>query len=151
MAQATKNPGPLGGTRTRAKEKSANAQYNRYRSPHQARHLGRDSTARRPTPRGAKSPRARSDYLPGHAFMPDEETLSRRQGQVLELLKEHGPEGVTRLEAPDHLMLSWPQRISELRRMGYRIDSKLVCVGDIRVARYVLVSTRSGPRGTEAS
>jgi len=65
-----------------------------------------------------------ANYSLGKNFKPDEETLGRRQKQVLELLKERGPQGATRLDVPDHLALSWAQRICELRRMGYRIVTK---------------------------
>ncbi len=70
-------------------------------------------------PRSARSRRARSRYRPGSDYRPPEEALARRQAEVLEVLKKAGPDGVTRLEAPDHLKLSWPQRISELRSKGY--------------------------------
>ena len=99
----------------------------------------------------AKPTRPTSNYSLGKSFKPDEETLGRRQKQVLELLKERGPQGATRLEMPAHFALSWAQRICELRRMGYRIVSKRERVGDSWIARYVLVSTDSGPRGVEAS
>ncbi len=92
-------------------------------------------------PKSPRSPRARSRYRPGSDYRPPEEALARRQAEVLEVLKKAGPDGVTRLEAPDHLKLSWPQRISELRRKGYRINSKREWVGDACIARYVLVAT----------
>ncbi len=89
--------------------------------------------------RSAKSLRKRSRYRPGSDYRPPEKALARRQGEVLELLKECGSRGVTRLEAPRHLSLSLPQRISELRAMGYRIDTIRERVGDSSIARYVLV------------
>ena len=91
-------------------------------------------------PKSARSRRARSRYRPGSAYRPPKETLARCQREVLEVLKKAGPDGVTRLEAPDHLKLSWPQRISELRSKGHRIDSKRERVGKARFARYVLVA-----------
>ncbi len=97
-------------------------------------------------PRSARSRRARSRYRPGSAYRPPKETLARRQREVLEVLKKAGPDGVTRLEAPDHLKLSWPQRISELRSKGHRIDSKREWVGDARFARYVLVVPEPVPQ-----
>ena len=81
---------------------------------------------------------ARSRYLPGGAFKPDNETLSRRQNQVLAWLRERGARGGTRIEAPDYLALSLSQRISELRSKGYRIDTIRERVGDTHVARYTL-------------
>ena len=140
MVWKRKGPGALARDATGAQEKGANTRYSRSRPQHQAHRLGQELTARRPALDGANTARARSDYLPGRAFMPDEETLSRRQRQVLELLKECGPHGVTRIEAPDHLVLSFSQRISELRQMGYRIDTIREPVGDANIARYVLRS-----------
>ena len=145
MQQLKRSPGALARDATEAKVKGADTHIRRSPPRCQTHRLGRNRATRRPAFDRAKSLRTRSDYPPGSAFKPDEETLARRQGQVLELLKEHGPEGITRLEAPDHLMLSFSQRVSELRRMGYRIDSEPERVGDIRIARYVLVSTASGP------
>ncbi len=96
-------------------------------------------------PRSARSRRAVSRYQPGSAYRPPKETLARCQREVLEVLKKAGPDGVTRLEAPDHLKLSWPQRISELRQKGYRIDSQRDWVGDARFGRYVLVAHEPVP------
>lgn len=97
-------------------------------------------------PKSARSRRAGSRYQPGSAYRPPQETLAKCQREVLAVLKKAGPDGVTRLEAPDHLKLSWPQRISELRSKGYRIDSKRERVGDARIARYVLVATKPVPQ-----
>ncbi len=146
MQHLKRSPGAPARDATGTKEKRAHTRYGRFRPQHQAQRLGHDPTAQAAKVDGAKSLRTKSDYPPGSAFKPDEETLARRQGQVLELLQKRGPEGITRLEAPDHLMLSFSQRVSELRRMGYRIDTKPEWLGDSRIARYVLVSTDSGPR-----
>ncbi len=113
-------------------------------------HVHKDTHPRREDkpklrPRSARSRRARSRYQPGSAYRPPKETLARCQREVLEVLKKAGPDGVTRLEAPDHLKLSWPQRISELRSKGHRIDSKLERVGDACIARYVLVAHEPVP------
>ena len=86
------------------------------------------------------SRRGRSDYLPGGAFKPDKRALSRRQDQVLAWLRERGAHGSTRLEAPDQLVLSLPARVSELRKIGYRIDTHRERVGDALMARYTLES-----------
>ena len=98
----------------------------------------------RPAHDMAKSERRKSSYPPSSIFRPHGEHLARCQEKVLKVLKKAGPDGVTRLEAPDHLKLSWPQRISELRSKGFRIDSKREWVGDANMARYVLVSTDRG-------
>ncbi len=90
-------------------------------------------------PRSPRSPRARSSYRPGSDYRPPEKALARRQGEVLELLKECGSRGVTRLEAPRLLSLSLSQRIYELRQKGYRIDSVLEHADEGGFARYVLV------------
>ncbi len=74
-------------------------------------------------PKSARSRRAGSRYQPGSAYRPPKETLARRQREVLELLKERGPRGATRLDAPPDLSLSLSQRICELRQKGYRIDA----------------------------
>ncbi len=115
-------------------------------------HVHKDTHPRREDkpklrPRSARSRRAVSRYQPGSAYRPPKETLARRQREVLAVLKKAGPDGVTRLEAPDHLKLSWPQRISELRSKGHRIDSKREWVGDARFARYVLVVPEPVPQG----
>ncbi len=90
-------------------------------------------------PRSPRSPRARSRYRPGSDYRPPEQALARRQGEVLELLKERGSRGVTRLEAPRHLSHSLSQRICELRQKGYRIDSVREHADEGGFARYVLV------------
>ncbi len=117
-----KNPGALGTAATGAKENSVDTM--QYSGSH---------------------PQAQAQHLPGSAYMPGRETLSRRQGQVLAWLKECGPRGGTRLEAPPHLALSLAQRVSELRRKGHAITSQREWVGDTRVARYVLVSADDAP------
>ncbi len=139
MQHLKRSSGALARDATGAKVKGADTRYGRFRPQHQAHRLGH-ATAQAVKVDGAKSLRTKSDYPPGSAFMPDEETLARRQGQVLELLQKRGPEGITRLEAPDHLVLSFSQRVSELRQMGYRIDTIREPVGDANIARYVLRS-----------
>ncbi len=91
-------------------------------------------------PKSPRSPRARSRYRPGSDYRPPQEALARRQGEVLELLKECGSRGVTRLEAPQHLSHSLSQRICELRQKGYRIDSVQERADEGGFARYVLVA-----------
>ena len=86
------------------------------------------------------SRRGRSDYLPGGAFKPDDETLTLLQSQVLAWLRVCGARGGTRIEAPDYLALSLPARVCELRKMGHRIDTKRERVGDAHLARYTLQS-----------
>ena len=95
-----------------------------------------------------RSPRSR--YRPGSDYRPPEEALARRQGEVLELLKECGSRGATRLDAPGHLSLSLSQRICELRQMGYRIDTVREEAGDVWIARYVLVATEPIPQAEAA-
>ncbi len=92
-----------------------------------------------------------SKFPPGAVFLPSEDSLSRKQAQVLEVLMERGVRGVTKPDAPEHVRLSLAARIFELRRQGYRIDTKPEWLGDSRIARYVLVSTDSGPREMDAS
>ncbi len=95
--------------------------------------------------RSARSLRNRSRYRPGSDYRPPEKALARRQGEVLELLKECGSRGVTRLEAPRLLSLSLSQRICELRQKGYRIDSVLEHADEGGFARYVLVAPEPVP------
>ena len=97
-------------------------------------------------PMSARSLPAVSRYRPGSDYRPPEEALARRQGEVLELLKECGSRGVTRLEAPRLLSLSLSQRIYELRQKGYRIDSVLERADEGGFARYVLVATEPVPK-----
>ncbi len=95
--------------------------------------------------RSARSLPAVSRYRPGSDYRPPEEALARRQGEVLELRKESGSRGVTRLEAPRLLSLSLSQRIYELRQKGSRIDSVLEHADEGGFARYVLVATEPVP------
>ncbi len=109
-------------------------------------HVYKDSRANRPDKpknqrRSAKSLRKRSRYHPGSEFRPSEESLTKRERQVLELLKERGPRGVTKLDAPSYLSLSLSPRVYDLRSKGYRIDTLRERVGDACIARYVLVAT----------
>ena len=96
-------------------------------------------------PRSARSRRAGSRYRPGSDYRPPEKALARRQGEVLELLKECGSRGVTKLEAPRHLSHSLSQRICELRQKGYRIDSVREHADEGGFSRYVLVATEPAP------
>ena len=93
----------------------------------------------------AKALRRRSSYPRSSSFRPSEEALARRKKEVLAVLRLRGSRGVTRLDAPEHLRLSLAQRISELRGMGYRINSEPEPVGDTRVARYRLIETAEAP------
>ena len=157
MRDVRESPGVVGETTTGAEESHVREiQYISSEPPLQALHLdggarprglhahedSRANHADKPKlrPRSARSRRARSRYRPGSAYRPPKETLAKCQREVLEVLKKAGPDGVTRLEAPDHLQMSWPQRISELRKKGYRIDSKRDWVDKARFARYVLVA-----------
>ena len=163
MTRAGKSPGVVGGTTTGAEDKNdSEIQYMSSEPPLQALHLdggarprglhahedSRANHADKPKlrPRSARSRRARSRYQPGSAYRPPEEALARRQREVLDLLRERGPRGATRLDAPPHLSLSLSQRICELRQMGYRIDTVPEEAGDVRIARYVLVATKPVPQ-----
>lgn len=99
------------------------------------------------------SRRGRSDYLPGGAFKPDDETLTLLQSQVLAWLQVCGARGGTRIEAPEYLALSLAARICELRKMGHRIESSIEPFGESRIARYTLVLPDSDGwhRGRESS
>ncbi len=97
-------------------------------------------------PKCATSLPARSRYRPGSDYRPPEKALARRQGEVLELRKECGSRGVTKLEAPRHLSHSLSQRICELRQKGYRIDSELERADEGGFSRYVLVATEQVPK-----
>lgn len=90
-----------------------------------------------PKPRRAGA-RRQSHRNAGAAYRPRGQALSRRQDAVLAELRWCGSKGVTRLEAPAALILSFSQRVAELRGMGFRIDSKREAAGDARVARYTL-------------
>ena len=118
-------------------------------------HVYKDTHPRRENkpklrPRSARSLPAVSRYHPGSDYRPPEEALARRQGEVLELLKERRSRGATRLDAPGHLSLSLSQRICELRQMGYRIDTVREEAGDVRIARYVLIASEPMLQGEAA-
>ncbi len=113
-------------------------------------HVHKDSHPRRENkpklrPKSARSLPAVSRYRPGSDYRPPEKALARRQGEVLELLKECGSRGVTRLEAPRLLSHSLSQRICELRQKGYRIDSVREHADEGGFSRYVLVATEPVP------
>ena len=96
-------------------------------------------------------PGPKSRYYPGSDYQPPKKALARRQHEVLDLLKVRGAHGATRLDAPGHLSLSFSQRICELRKMGYRIDTVREQVGEVWFARYVLVATEPVPQGEAAA
>ncbi len=95
--------------------------------------------------RSAKSLRKGSRYPPGSEFRPSEERLTKREQQVLELLIERGPRGVTKLDAPSYLSSSLSPRVYDLRSKGYRIDTLRERVGDASIGRYVLVAIEPVP------
>ena len=107
-----------------------------------ANHAGKPKNQRR----SAGSLRNRSRYHPGSEFRPSEERLTKRAQQVLELLKERGPRGVTKLDAPSYLSLSLSARVCDLRSKGYRIDTLRERVGDACIGRYVLVPPEPVPK-----
>lgn len=101
-------------------------------------------------PRKNKRRRGSSVCPPPSQFMPSEEHRASLQVQVLELLKECGSAGVTRLEASLHLGLCFPQHIHGLREMGCEIKTEIEEVGRSRLGRYFLISTSPAsapPRG----
>ena len=106
----------------------------------------REKLASKPT--GEPGPKSR--YRPGSDFRPTQQALARRQHEVLDLLKVRGAHGATRLEAPTHLSLSLSQRICELRKMGYRIDTVPEQANGVRIARYVLIAKEPIPRNEAA-
>jgi hypothetical protein len=71
-------------------------------------------------------------------FEPDDETKVSYQEQVLDVLRQCGNRGVTRLEAPPHLAFSLPARISELRKRDYKILTRLT-QADSPFGRYFLL------------
>ena len=78
-----------------------------------------------------------SEVVSSKVFEPDNETKASRRKEIIQLLRERGAQGVTKLEAPVHLMLSMSARIAELRKHGYRIDTIREEHG---VGRYVLLA-----------
>lgn len=94
-------------------------------SDHPGRSTCRDSDARHAAPPPAK-------------FQPDAETRRTRRCEIVELLRERGEGGLTRLDCPRYLALSMPARICELRKLGYSIESVPEQVGHATMARYVL-------------
>lgn len=73
----------------------------------------------------------------GAAFEPDEEAKFTLKEGIVEVLRERGSQGMTRWEAPEHMILSMPARISELRKDGYDIIS--LRDGEGNLVRYVLI------------
>ena len=93
--------------------------------------------------RACKPPKpcySQSRYFPGGAFQPSKKTRTRREQQVLELLKEVGPRGVRKLDAPRHLLLGFSARVSDLRDKGHWIETIREQVGGSLIARYVLIA-----------
>ncbi|MCH7935702.1 MAG: hypothetical protein IH994_01255 [Proteobacteria bacterium] len=127
-------PGPASGAQKRCGARNGRAHTPQY---------SREKLASKPT--GEPGPKSR--YSPGSNYRPPEEALARRQHEVLDLLKVRAAHGATRLDAPGHLSLSLSQRICELRQMGYRIDTVREQVGEVWIARYVLVATEPVPQG----
>ena len=147
MRQKEVSPTGEGGAKRRSEQLGKPLQSKTKSDPQNSQ--ARDPTARRPVLDRANSARAKSNYPPGADYLPSEESLARRQEEVLELLKEVGSNGITKLEAPEHLCLGLAARIHELRRRGFRIDTLPEQVGDSRIAKYVWVSTASRSRGTD--
>ena len=103
----------------------------------------------RPQKSAPGSWRKSSRYVQSGTFRPSEQTLARRQREVLALLRDRGQRGVTKIDAPPQFSLSLAARISELRQKGYRIDTVPVRVGDARIARYVLIPIESVVPGAD--
>ncbi len=81
-------------------------------------HVHKDTHPRREDkpklrPRSARSLPAVSRYRPGSDYRPPEEALARRQREVLDLLKERGSRGATRLDAPPYACRSETRRFRE--------------------------------------
>ena len=64
------------------------------------------------------------------------------QRSILALLRKRGSHGLTRLNAPQYMVLSLPARICELRKLGHLIETQRVRVGDALIARYILTNTK---------
>lgn len=79
-----------------------------------------------------------SNYRPGAAYQPSEQALSKRLAEVLELLRESGQSGITRLTVPPHLAYSLPQYIHALREKRYVIDTIQLPGRNSRFGQYVL-------------
>ncbi len=75
---------------------------------------------------------------PARKFQPNAEKRQTRRREIVELLRERGEGGLTRLDCPRYLALSMPARICELRKSGYSIESVPEQVGHATMARYVL-------------
>ena len=141
MTDIRKGPGAPNGDATRTKGNCAKFQYGPGYPRHQAPPLADDPEGERSAPIRAKSRRAKSDYPPGSAYMPDEESQLALQDQLLELLRKRGPEGVTKLDAPERLSWSLAQHVFGLRRKGCEIKTVPEQLGFSRIGRYVLIST----------
>ncbi len=99
-------------------------------------------TATRPSghPRGRNRRRSDERHAAPQArkFQPNAAKRRTRRREIVELLRERGEGGVTRLDCPTYLVLSMPARICELRKAGYEIETIPERVDHATVARYVL-------------
>jgi len=88
----------------------------------------------------------KSSYPSGAAFKPSEETLAKREAEVLELLRRAGRVGITYLTVPDHLSRSLANYIYGLRQKDYVIDTLSAVGSGTRFGIYVL---RNEPTANE--
>lgn len=91
-------------------------------------------------PRGRKRRRSNEQRAapPSSKFQPNAAKRQTRRREIVELLRERGEQGLSRLDAPRYLALSMPARICELRKLGYSIETVPEQVGHATMARYVL-------------
>ncbi len=93
-----------------------------------------------------KGGKRKSSYPPGAAFMPSDETLAKREAEVLELLRRAGKDGITYLTVLVHLQRSLANYICSLRQKDYVIDTLTQRGSGSRFGVYVL---RSEPAADE--
>ncbi len=86
----------------------------------------------------AKADKRKSKYPSGAAFKPSDETLAKREAEVLDLLRRADRGGITYLTVPDHLSRSLANYIFGLRQKGFDIATLTPHATGLRVGVYVL-------------